>query len=124
MGLSNTFKNSAKLIADIFADLQIDVTYHQMGTVTYDPSEGEDVESGGTDYDISIILDVYKTSEIDNTIVQSYDRRVLIPSLDIELTPAIGDYILHDSVKWIVRNVKTDPASALWELQVRGSINA
>jgi hypothetical protein len=102
-----------------FDDLQVTVTLtHQTGAGTYDPATGE--TAGGTaTYTPRAVLGSYRTFEIDGQNIRPNDKKVLIAANDLAVTPGVDDAVTISGETWVVVDVKTDPASAMWVLRVR-----
>lgn len=118
MALKSIFKGAAQTIFTALDDVKISVTY-QVKSSSYTPATGR-VTLGETDYVITncIRLD-FEADEIDGLAVKPEDFQLMIPVDDLDVTPAIDDYILIDSVPHNVVNYKKDPADAVWTIQVR-----
>lgn len=128
-GLKDIFQKAAQTAHAVFKDVAIKVDYHSIGTFTYDATAGTNVESGGHDQKaVRFIFENYSTKEIDNEIILSTDQKASVPVLNLEMVPKPSDYLTkpltvdeEEGVVWNVVGVKTDPAEAAWELQVRKS---
>lgn len=68
------------------------------------------------------ILDSYRTSQIDETIIQQGDRKVLIlgDSLPSGILPDTGDKVEAEGRVFTVIAVERDPDAATYTCQVRG----
>lgn len=119
MGLAETFRDAAETIIEAFDDIPISVTYVQKGASVYTPGTGV-VTSTDTEYPTVGIPDEYEMDEIDNNVVRATDKLFYIANNDLEVTPVVDDEIIDaDSITWQIKNVKSDPADALWVLQLR-----
>lgn len=119
MGLADIFKDAAEAIIEAFDDIPVSVTYVQKGAATYTPATGA-VTSTDTEYTTTAIFDEYEMDEIDNNVVRATDKLAYIAANDLDVTPVVDDEITDaNSVTWQVVNVRSDPADALWVLQLR-----
>jgi len=119
MGLQDVFKDAAAAIIEAFDDIPQSITYTQKGASVYTPATGT-VTSTDIDYPTTAIFDEYELKEIDNNVVRATDKLAYIAANDLDVTPVVDDEITDaDSVTWQIKNVKVDPADALWVLQIR-----
>jgi len=119
MGLAEIFRDAAEAIVEAFDDIPLSVTYVQKGASTYTPGTGA-VTSTDTEYTTTAIFDEYEMNEIDNSVIRATDKLAYIASNDLDVTPVVDDEIVDaDSVTWQIISVKSDPADALWVLQIR-----
>ena len=119
MGLLDTFRDAAETIVEAFDDIPKSVTYVQKGASVYVPGTGA-VTSTDTEYTTTAIFDEYEMDEVNNSVIRATDKLAYIASNDLEVTPVVDDEIVDaDSVTWQIINVGSDPADALWMLQIR-----
>ena len=85
-----------------------------------DPSAGTQPTSRA--YPCKGILDTYRTSQIDQTIVKQGDRKALLlgDSLPSGVVPAPGDTVTAEGAVFTVVAVERDPDAATYTCQVRG----
>lgn len=85
-----------------------------------DPSAG--TTPGTQTYNGRGILDSYRTSQIDETIIQQGDRKVLIlgNSIPSGIVPETGDMVEAEGRVFTVVAVERDPDAATYTCQVRG----
>lgn len=85
-----------------------------------DPSAG--TEPTAQTYSGRGILDSYRTSQIDETIIQQGDRKVLIlgNSIPSGVVPETGDMVEAEGRVFTVVAVERDPDAATYTCQVRG----
>lgn len=125
MGLNNQFKLAAQKIVTAFGDVGVSTNYEAVTSTsanTYNASTGVAAAVYSTVAGVTVIFDVFELRQIDGKIVQPEDKKALIPAKSISaVTPTPEDRIVVAGVPWRVVNVRTDPAEALWELQVRKS---
>ena len=120
MGLREDIRDAISGAWPQFDTIRKACTLHRMGTLTYDPVVGTEVEVGGVDHDVLAIWSAFAITEVDGSVVLSTDKKAMIPADDLAVTPEYDDYIIDaDSVRWTVRGVNIDPADALWILHVR-----
>ena len=119
MGLAETFRDAAEAIIEAFDDIPQSITYIRKGASVYTPATGA-VISTDTEYTTTAIFDEYELKEIDNNVVRATDKLAYIAANDLDVTPVVDDEITDtDSVTWQVIDIKSDPAEALWVLQIR-----
>jgi hypothetical protein len=120
MGLQETFKAAAQTAVAAFGNVGKSVTYTSVsGNAVYDPTTGTSVQPT-TDYPaIIVIFDSFEAQQINQTTVRSFDQKAMIPVENLSVTPGLDDYLTVNGVRWNVVNSETDPADALWILQVR-----
>ena len=119
MGLQEVFKAAAQTAVLAFGNVGKSITYTAVsGNAVYDPTTGASVQPT-TDHTVTVIFDSFEAQQINQTTVRSFDQKVMIPVEDLSATPGLDDYLTVDSVRWNVVNSETDPADALWILQIR-----
>ena len=118
MGLADIFKDAAETIIDAFDDIPISVTYVRKGSSVYVPGTGA-VTSTDTEYTVKGIPDEFETEEINNLSILRTDKLFYIASNDLDVTPVVSDEIIISDVTWQVISVQSDPADALWVIQIR-----
>lgn len=122
MGLQDTFKTAAQTIVAAFGDVAVSTNYESISSTTYNASAGTNAAVYATVGGVSVIFDVFSLKEIDGENIRAEDKKALIPANSIAaVTPSTDDRIIQAGVVWRVMNVETDPAGALWTLQVRKS---
>jgi hypothetical protein len=125
MGLQGTFQTAAKQIVDAFGDVAVSTIYHSLASTsanTYNASSGVVAAVVATVGGVKVIFDVFTMRETDGVHIRSEDKKALVPQKYVStITPVTGDRILVAGITWKVVNVKADPATALYELQVRRS---
>ena len=123
MGLNETFKLAARDIVTAFGDVGVSTNYEAVTSTsanTYNTSTGVVAAIYSTVAGVTVIFDLFTLAQTDGTIVKSEDKLAMIPAKSIStVTPSAEDRIVVGGVPGRVVNVKTDPAEALWELQVR-----
>jgi len=120
MGLKSTIQQVTASIMDALDDIPVEVVYHSTGTIDYDPSIGQHVETGGSDHTIEKALLVgYSSREIDGVKILKTDQQLLVPGMDLTVTPKESDYATVDGVKWDIKDISIDPAGAMWIFQAR-----
>jgi hypothetical protein len=119
MGLQAIVKSATQSAFTAIGDIPRSCTYHPKGATTYVPSTGAVTEGSQSDETVSFVFAHYQINEVDGSIVKTGDQKALIPVENLTAVPKIEDYLTENSVRWNVMNVATDPAKALWILQVR-----
>lgn len=64
-------------------------------------------------------VDDYSESRIDGTVIMRGDRRIVLIAYGMTLTPQPGDQVTIQGEYYKIINVRRDPASAAFTLQVR-----
>ena len=101
----------------------LDATLHHTtpGTRTPgDPTAG--INSTSVDYPCKGIADDYRDAEVDGTIVQMNDRKILLTGNSISggaVVPEQTDGITIEGVRYTIINIKRDPAAATYLCQSR-----
>ena len=120
MGLSNTFKSAAQTAVSAFGDVAVSTVYASFASTTYNASAGTNVAAYSSTAGVSVIFDKFEFAKIDGINIKPEDKKALVPAKNISaITPAPNDRIRAAGISWNVIKVTTDPAQALWELQVR-----
>ena len=120
MGLRAVFKSGAQSALTAFGDVAVDSRYVSVtSNPIYDPGGSGSVTKATAGESISIIFDEYESSEIDGSKIIRSDQKALIPVDNLSYKPGIDDYITVSGVRWNVVNKETDPAEALWIIQIR-----
>ena len=122
MGLKETFQNAAESLIAAFGNVAATgLSYHSLGTFSYNTTTGAQTETGGSTVTITAIYDAVQSEEIQDRDIRMTDRKLLVANNDISVTPKVGDYVTIDSIRFNVVDYKTDPAEALYEIFVRRS---
>ncbi len=120
MSLRDAFKTAAQQAITAFGDVAVSTNYLSHTTTSYNVTAGTDTTSYSTRAGVTVIFDEFRVVEIDGVAVKAEDKKALVPAKSISgVTPGVNDQIVEGSVTWQVVNVRTDPAGALYELQVR-----
>tara|TARA_R100000049_G_C1897549_1_gene48594 strand:+ start:186 stop:521 length:336 start_codon:yes stop_codon:yes gene_type:complete len=106
-----------------FGDVGVSTNYESIASTsanTYNTSTGAVGAIYSTVAGVTVIFDVFSLKQIDGVNIKPSDKKALVPAKSISaVTPSIEDRVMVAGVPWRVVNVNTDPAEALWELQVR-----
>jgi hypothetical protein len=120
MGLQGTFKAAAQTIFEAFGDVPVSSTYSSVDdSIAYNPSGSGTITDTVTNETVDIIFAYYEVAQIDGTKVRASDQKAMIPVENLTAVPGQKDYITTSSKRWNVVAVETDPAEALWILQIR-----
>ena len=120
MSLRDSFKAGAKAVVEALGDVAVSSNYLALATTSYDASAGTPSNSYATSAGVSVVFSVFRLVEVDGELVKPEDKRALIAAKSISgVTPSVNDRIVHDGQTWDVQRVESDPAEALWTLQVR-----
>lgn len=125
MGLQETFKSAAQTIVEAFGDVGVSTNYESIASTsatTYNASSGVAAAIYSTVAGVTVIFDVFSLRSIDGVNIKAEDKKALVPAKSISaIVPSTEDRIVVGGVVWRVVNIKTDPAGALHEIQVRKS---
>lgn len=89
------------------------------------PGGGPDYDPGEpttTDYDVTFVLSEYSNREIDGTLIKAGDKKVLLSTEGLSITPALGDRIVVAGTAHRIENIKPlNPGGTvlLYEMQAR-----
>lgn len=114
----------AKAVASAFkalSDVKEDVTYwsHQ-GSSSYDPQTGTYTRAE-VDYEFAGVFQGYDAAEVDGELIKSTDQKFLFQQASLPVKPSLLDRVSRaDGTQWQIQNIRQDPASVTWELQLRG----
>jgi hypothetical protein len=72
-----------------------------------------------TPFGCKAIFEKYSDYYWTNGLVDAKDRKVLILAASLEVTPEPGDRITIQNITFVIQNVSTDPATAVWECRGR-----
>lgn len=121
MGLRNVAQKAAQSGIKAIGDLAVDAKYRSFDSSTMNATTGKPVLRYHDYEDIKVTFANIHQRLVDGEHIRPEDRRVLIAKLDLSPTPKVRDVIERNSDRstFEVKNVNTDPAEALWDLQVR-----
>lgn len=101
-------------------DLAERATYTSVATQTYDPTTGTITTPSLHSADVPIVFTSFSRMEIDGEAVRAEDLKAIIATKDLTPIPTVNDTITReDGTVWSVISIKTDPAGAVWVLQMR-----
>ena len=119
--MSDSFYSQLASVASrILTDKGKSLTFTRVSGGTFDPVAGETTGDSTTNYTGYGAAFNYNKSEIDGTIVQNGDIRLLLE--DTATAPILEDTVTIDSIIYTVKNVTpTSPAGVvvMYELQLR-----
>lgn len=131
MGIRTAFKNAAATAINAFGDVAVSTNYWSLtSTGTFDASAGTLSKVYATTVNVKVIIDQPREaksfelrSRASDFDFQVNDQIALVAANFIPgVEPKPDDVVSMDvSVSWTVVNVFTDPAEALWEVQIRRS---
>ncbi len=120
MGLKSALGGAARAGVAALGDVAVSTNYESFTSATYDASTGANVASYATSAGVTLVFRNFSIAQVDGRQVQPEDKRALIPARNISgVTPGVNDRIVAGGSVWEVQRVAADPASALWDLQVR-----
>lgn len=130
MSLKDAFQKAAQTAFVAAGNVPTEVRYDSYVTAVNNTSTGV-VEPQYDRYMVSFVFEAYADHHIDGnrTVygdtrrIMAGDKKAIIPSLNLPVTPTVRDRmaVLEDGVwrKHTVEDKNIDPAGALWELRVR-----
>lgn len=132
MGLKEALQKATVAAFNGIGNIPESVTFRSMssGQPAYDPETG-DVTETYTDYTVLMVFTSISTHEVgagilpfeqktgDNIYIESSDMWALIPQENLTPTPKMLDFIIRNSTKWKMLDIRTDPAAALWKFLIR-----
>jgi hypothetical protein len=96
-------------------DLVTTCTYRTKGE--YSPSTG--TVGAGTDYSCPAVITEYDFRDVDNTLIMATDRKAIVRAASLAVQPTTEGVFLIGSKQFAIITVRTDPAGATYELQLR-----
>lgn len=126
MGLRDALKSAARAAVVAVGDLAASAVYHSHATTVYDASAGTPTVTYSTVGGCRVIVSEFRLADNDprsrapDFDVRAEDKQADLPASYVSgVTPKPKDRIVIDGETWNVVNVGTDPAEALWQLQIR-----
>ncbi len=113
----------AEMVADALesANVPYDLTLTRSTPGEVDPDEPWVVpEPTITAHACRGFVDSYRADQVDGTVIQRNDRKVMVLVPTLSITPVPGDTVTARGQTYGVVHVDADPALATWTLQVRG----
>lgn len=110
----------AQVAIDLITEYGQEADFLRSVNGEYDPTSGEYFTQDTTPYSGMIVPNDYKEREIDGTIIQRGDVKVLAHKMTE--TPAVGDQVTFGEIDYRIINVKktkANGADCLYTLQVR-----
>ena len=118
MGLQTTFQGLAVTAYSVFSDLSVAAILSRESQSGYDVAVGA-VETKSSAYTINVIKELYNNKEIDGTRIKLTDLKISFPANSLEIVPASTDSITIGDKKYSIISITTDPATAVWTMQIR-----
>lgn len=124
MGLKEALQKAAQGAVKAVGNVAVSAVYRAQSTTTYNATAGTNTTTYSTTAGVKVVIDEFRFVGANGTMdldVRVDDRAALIPAKYISgVTPTSQDQIdLDDGTTWTVINTFTDPATALWKLQIR-----
>ncbi|WNL50646.1 head-tail attachment [Ruegeria phage RpAliso] len=96
------------------------VTYVAVAEGAYDYEERKVINTETAYEGVPAAMVRFQIDDMDEKVKPQTDRRALIASLDLPVTPSEQDHLLaSDGTKWTVMRILSDPADALIILHTR-----
>jgi|APSaa5957512535_1039671.scaffolds.fasta_scaffold05071_5 acyl-CoA hydrolase len=118
MGLKSTIQAVAKVAKTATEDLWTSVIFKSTASSGYNTATGA-VTVSETSTTIKVLLESYTERQVDGIHIMSTDMKATFLQEDLSGSPDTNDLVTHSSKDWGVINVKSDPADATWEIQLR-----
>lgn len=109
----------AKTIGKALGGVMYPVTLSRVTDSVYDPDTATVIPGTSESFPARGMVDNWGAYHLANQLVQAGDRKVTILAASLSTTPAAGDAVTADGQTWQVIAVQSDPAKAVWTLQVR-----
>ncbi|EPY00606.1 hypothetical protein [Magnetospirillum fulvum] len=109
----------AKTIGKALAGVMLPITLNRVSGGQYDPGTGGVTPGVTKTFKAKGLVEDWGAYYLANQLVAAGDRRVSIMATTLKTTPAPGDTVTSDGQTWNVIAVQSDPAKAVWVLQVR-----
>ena len=97
------------------------VTMRRTGQTVPDANKPWEVNTNNTDYTVQAVRVEYAAREIDGTVVRQGDRKYLVATSGLGITPQAGDQVIDTDTLTVVSAEILNPASTalIYTLQVR-----
>ncbi len=119
MLLQNKFRSLADSVFQAITGVTKKAKYHKFTGGAYQSSTGS-VGSSVETYNVTVIVNDFRRSEIDGEQVLVEDKEILLPANQISsFSPSANDIVQFDQKLWQVVSVQTDAVEAVYTLQVR-----
>jgi len=109
----------ARTIGKALAGVMIPVTLSRTSGDVYDPGSGSVIPGTTKTFRARGLVDDWGAYYLASQLVAAGDRKVSILAATLKTTPTPGDSVTADGQTWNVIAVQSDPAKAVWVLQVR-----
>ncbi len=120
MGLRNALSAAAAAAVGTLDDIAVEAEYQTHVSATYDASAGVHVATYSTIGQVKVVIEDFEIAQVDGRNVRAEDKKVLMPAANASgVVPGVNDRVVIASATWQVQAVRSDPAEALWEIQVR-----
>ena len=117
MTLSATLRKAVAVAFKAVGDLRVPLTYVREGGGAYDPTLG--TAPSGSSSSVNGVVVGYAQRQIDGTVVQLGDKKVLLEATELAVPPTVGGAIVQGGVTYQVVGISSDPSDSLYVLQVR-----
>lgn len=109
----------ARTIGKALAGVMIPVTLSRTSGDEYDPETGSVIPGATTSFRAKGLVEDWGAYYLASQLVAAGDRKVSILATTLKTTPVPGDGVTAEGNTWTVIAVQSDPAKAVWVLQVR-----
>jgi len=109
----------AKTIGKALAGVMLNITLSRTSGDEYDPETGSVVPGATKSFKCKGLVEDWGAYYLASQLVQAGDRKVSILAATLKTTPVPGDSVTAEGNTWTVIAVSSDPAKAVWVLQVR-----
>lgn len=120
MGLRSVLANAALTTVRATGDIAVSANYEAFASASYNASTDTQTATYTTTA-VTVIFTNFSIREIDGQMVKPEDKKALLPSTSLASAPTANDRITTDASAnvWQVVGIRSDPADALYTLQVR-----
>lgn len=119
MGLLEAIRDGVKAGFSALGNLRESITYERRTSPAYNVTTGA-VTATAANTSCTAVIGRYDVEEIDAGAVLDTDAKALVERSQLAFEPVVGHIIVRaDATRWRIESVKTDPATAVWVLQLR-----
>ncbi len=119
MSLKSTVQNAAVTAFNAIGDIAVKCTYKELSDAVYTPGSPI-ARTFVAQNNLSFLFEEYTLEQKEANAIPAESMKASIPTLNFNGKPKQDSQIIDNATAkvWKVVNVETDPAQALWEIQV------
>ena len=116
MGLqSELLEELAEAFDGDLADAVRPFVYNSVSTGEYDPSQGK-TANAFSEHNSRGVFDKVSQDKVLNSSTNAVVAEILILSDELSVTPSKNDFIQEGEDRWVVNDIRIDPAKVVWTL--------